>query len=42
MFVRTPKRNRLVGKLQDNIKKYYKEMADFEESIKGEKVSIGQ
>jgi hypothetical protein len=41
IFVRTPERNMLVGKLEDNIKKYYKEMADWEKSIKETKVRIG-
>jgi len=41
IFVRTPERNRLVGKLEDNIKMYYKEMADSEKSIKEAKIRNG-
>jgi hypothetical protein len=41
IFVRTPERNRLVGKLKDDIKMYYKEMADWEKSIKLAKDRIG-
>jgi len=41
IFVRIPERNMLVGNLEDNIKTYYKEMADWEKSIKETKVRIG-
>jgi adenylyl- and sulfurtransferase ThiI len=38
IFVRTPQRNKLVKKLEDNIKTYYKEMADWGKSFKEMKV----